>query len=300
MVHIGLVCWNRLGLTRICLDSLLALTPAGYSLTIVDNGSDDGTPEYLRQLAARHSQISLKLLKRNMGVSVASNLAWDDAGPDDCFVKLDNDMQILSPDWLENLLAVLREYPETGLVSYRLCDWHQVAGRASLGLASGSVATLTNACCGACVCIAPETHKKVGFWNEGYGRYGYEDMEYAWRVKTAGFKLAYLEPDGVVRHLGYADGAVNKEIEDAKQANTAAKLTGDVSFHCHLMLFDEGVIPLNIMRKYLPSEENGDYRFSLNPAYRPLQRLLQDMVGKVKLDKSGNQPSLDLGHWRKP
>ena len=40
--HLAVVTWNRLALTRICLESLLARTPPGYTLTIVDNGSEDG------------------------------------------------------------------------------------------------------------------------------------------------------------------------------------------------------------------------------------------------------------------
>ena len=40
-VHLAVVTWNRLALTRICLESLLARTPPGYTLTIVDNGSED-------------------------------------------------------------------------------------------------------------------------------------------------------------------------------------------------------------------------------------------------------------------
>ena len=38
-IHVSLITWNRLSLTRLCLESLLRL----YSLTIVDNGSSEGT-----------------------------------------------------------------------------------------------------------------------------------------------------------------------------------------------------------------------------------------------------------------
>ena len=89
--HIGVVTWNRLELTRLCLSSLLQLTPPGYSLTVVDNGSTDGTQEYLLSLASAHPHVRLHLLRRNMGVAVASNLAWDDADEADYYVKLDNE-----------------------------------------------------------------------------------------------------------------------------------------------------------------------------------------------------------------
>ena len=57
--HIGIVTWNRLELTRLCLTSLLAHTPPGYGLTVVDNGSTDGTPQYLTALAEAHPHMRL-------------------------------------------------------------------------------------------------------------------------------------------------------------------------------------------------------------------------------------------------
>ena len=56
--HIGVVTWNRLELTRLCLSSLLQQTPPGYGLTVVDNGSSDGTQEYLQALASAHPHLA--------------------------------------------------------------------------------------------------------------------------------------------------------------------------------------------------------------------------------------------------
>lgn len=297
-IHIGITTWNRLDLTRRCLESLLATTPAGYTLTIVDNASNDGTPDYLRAFASQHSHIRLKLLSRNMGVSVASNMAWDDAPENSFFIKLDNDMELLRPAWQERLLAVLSQYPDVGVVSYRLCEWHRLSSE-RLPLTCGGEATRTTSCCGACACISPRAHEVLGFWNEGYGRYGYEDVEYAWRAHKAGVGVAYLEAEDLIRHLGYVEGMVNTDIEDAKQENIAAKLTGKLSFHCHTMLYDEGILPVNMTRKYLVTESPaGKYAFSLNPAYRPIMKLLQRMAGTMSVDTSGSQPQLDLSAWR--
>ena len=84
--HIGVVTWNRLELTQLCLASLLQKTPPGYGLSIVDNGSTDGTQIYLQDLARAHAHVRLHLLRRNMGVAVAANLAWDDAAGADFYV----------------------------------------------------------------------------------------------------------------------------------------------------------------------------------------------------------------------
>ena len=46
-VNIVVVCWNALEYTKITLASLFKNTEIEYSLTIVDNGSDDDTNDFL-------------------------------------------------------------------------------------------------------------------------------------------------------------------------------------------------------------------------------------------------------------
>jgi len=41
------LCYNRLDYTKICLDSFIKTAPIEYGIVIVDNGSTDGTREYL-------------------------------------------------------------------------------------------------------------------------------------------------------------------------------------------------------------------------------------------------------------
>ena len=186
--HLAVVTWNRLALTRICLESLLARTPPGYTLTIVDNGSEDGSREYLQSLAAAHAHIRLKLLSRNMGVSVAANLAWDDAADDDFYIKLDNDVEILDPLWLERLTRCWRKirrwaWPPTGSATgMSLPSTACPARRRRSGTDHGLRRGLR--------LYSPRVYERLGFWNEGYGRYGHEDQDYSWRARKAGYALA--------------------------------------------------------------------------------------------------------------
>lgn len=292
--HLAVVTWNRLALTRICLESLLARTPPGYTLTIVDNGSEDGSREYLQSLAAAHAHIRLKLLSRNMGVSVAANLAWDDAADADFYIKLDNDVEILDPLWLERLTQLLAQNPRVGMAAYRLCDWHETS---PLPLNDG-MAEQSVCCGGGCVCIPRAAHARLGFWNEGYGTYGYEDLDYSWRARKAGYVLAYVPHNDAVRHWGYADGMLNTDNEHRKKVSRTASLSGEKAYLLNLLLFDEGLLPLRMIRKYLPVEKEGRISFALNPAYRPVQKLLNTLARTVEVDASGELSRLDLSAWR--
>lgn len=295
--HIGVVTWNRLELTRLCLESLLVRTPPGYGLTVVDNGSDDGMREYLLQLADAHPHMRVRLLRRNMGVAVASNLAWDDAAGADCFVKLDNDVEILDPLWLPRLTTLLETYPQVGMAAYRLCEWHEPSRR-PLPLPDGDYAEETTVCGGGCAAIPRATRETLGYWNEGYGRYGHEDQDYSWRAARAGYTLAALDPTGMVAHRGYAPGQVNADMEAAKHQSNEARLSGETAYQLYMLLFDEGLLPLKMGRKYLPRQENGIWRFTLNPALRPVQRLLNELVKTVPVDASGRLTKVDLRAWR--
>lgn len=296
-IHIAVITWNRLELTRACLQSLLDKTPPGYTLTIVDNASTDGTRQWLQELASRHSHIRLKLLARNMGLAVASNVAWDEARNADFYVKLDNDLLILDAGWLAHLVDVVREHPQVGMSAYRFCQWHQPEAQ-ELPLSGGRVARLTGMCGGGCVCVPRATHARVGFWNEGYGRYGHEDQDYSWRVRKAGLDLAYVECDGLVEHRGDEPEVLDEGMEAEKLRLNEARLSGETAYHCNILLFDEGLQPLAVLRKYLPREEGGIIRFDLNPAYKPVMKLLTQMAKTISVDASGQFSRLDLGAWR--
>ncbi len=52
-VSIVLATYNQLDYTRLCLRSIRDCTDVPYELIVVDNGSTDGTPEYLKTIDAR-------------------------------------------------------------------------------------------------------------------------------------------------------------------------------------------------------------------------------------------------------
>ncbi|WP_411330035.1 glycosyltransferase family 2 protein [Desulfovibrio desulfuricans] len=293
--HIGVVCWNRLELTRLCLTSLLQKTPPGYGLTVVDNGSTDGTKEFLQSLASAHPHMRLHLLRRNMGVAVASNLAWDDAANADFYVKLDNDVEVLDPQWLNRLMRMLTDNPRLGMVGYKLCAKHEGT---PLTLADGSPSLEVICCNGACACIPHAVHELLGFWNEGFGRYGYEDLEYSWRARRAGYTLAYAPQQDALRHHGTEPEFIDPEQERGKLSSHTSDISGTKAYLLYLLLYEQGVIPLKMGRKYLPSQDPEGLTFSLNPAHKALQRLMVRLINSVDTSQQGDLSQLDLRAWQ--
>ncbi|MFM6371767.1 MAG: glycosyltransferase family 2 protein, partial [Dolichospermum sp.] len=75
-VNIGVVTFNRLEFTKQAIASIVKFTSFPYVISVVDNGSHDGTKDYLLELQEKGIIKNLVLLVENVGVAKASNLAW--------------------------------------------------------------------------------------------------------------------------------------------------------------------------------------------------------------------------------
>ena len=186
-VNIGMVTYNRLELTKKAIDSITMYTDYPYTLTVVDNNSTDGTQEYLKSLY-RNTVHNLVLLDKNIGVAKASNIAWQ---MEDCdyYMKFDNDIVVITLNWLTKMVNVLKEIKQAGTVGCGLTvDTHH----GTMPQVSKEIKTLFtkhavtfpqwNRVNGGLILIPKRTHKKLGFWCENYGLYSEEDVDYALRV----------------------------------------------------------------------------------------------------------------------
>lgn len=105
--------YNRRAVLGRALDSVLAQTRPADEIIVVDDGSSDGTVDYVRQ---QYPDVHCEV-QDNQGVSAARNAGIDKA-EGDWIALLDSDDAWL-PDKLERQLAALGQQPDTPLVH---CD----------------------------------------------------------------------------------------------------------------------------------------------------------------------------------
>ncbi|GJL59367.1 MAG: hypothetical protein NPIRA03_22240 [Nitrospirales bacterium] len=196
-VNICMVTFNRLEFTKQAITALFQHTCFPHVITVVDNGSTDGTPEYLLALYQQGFITNLILLPENVGIAKASNLAWSREPDADYYLKLDNDIVIEKPGWLSRMVGVIDHIPELGAiaysfepVSYPMREMRGVPIRPKVGNLNG-----------ACTLIPKRTHEVLGFWSEDYGLYGEEDADYGLRIQLQGLQNAYMEDEQVGVHL---------------------------------------------------------------------------------------------------
>lgn len=197
-VNICMVTFNRLEFTKQAIDALARFTNFPYALTIVDNCSQDGTQDYLQELKRRGVIRNLVLLTENIGIAKASNLAWQQESQADYYLKLDNDIVVQKPDWLNRMVQTVDAVPELAAlaynfepVSYPLETVHGCRIRPKRNANLG----------GACYLIPRRGHEALGYWCEDYGLYGEEDHDHSVRLRLAGFLNAYMEDEDIGIHL---------------------------------------------------------------------------------------------------
>lgn len=197
-VNIGMVTFNRLEFTRRAIEAVGKYTDFPYTLTVVDNGSTDGTREFLAECRERGLLRTVVLLPRNVGVAKAANLAWHIEPEAAYYVKLDNDIVIGMHGWLPAMVEVADRIPEAGAVAYNFEPksylLRNVAGISVRVKEKGKLG-------GACILIPKRTENRVGYWCEDYGSYAEEDRDYGVRVSIADLFNVYMADENVGVHL---------------------------------------------------------------------------------------------------
>jgi len=103
---------NNIMLTRACLESIRRWTIEDYEVIIVDNGSNDGTADWAEANGCRVIRYS-----DNKGFPTACNAGLNVASKD--YVVFLNNDTLVTPRWLDRLLAPLADDQAVGLVGPR-------------------------------------------------------------------------------------------------------------------------------------------------------------------------------------
>src|SRR2546423_1400545 len=188
-VTIIILTWNGLAYTKRCLETLRGRTTfPDYEVVVVDNGSTDGTVEYLKSLRW------LRLFENheNLGFVRGNNRALAECGGDSDFVLLNNDTEIIQPEWLLRLQATANSAPEVGVVGARLrrpdgmlqhagtympieTFWGQQVGAGEKDINQFNADAEVEGVVFACVYIKREVYERVGPLDEEY----FSDFEHS-------------------------------------------------------------------------------------------------------------------------
>jgi acetyltransferase-like isoleucine patch superfamily enzyme/GT2 family glycosyltransferase/Tfp pilus assembly protein PilF len=202
-----------------CLDSIERNTPESHEVIVLDNGSSDGSPDYLRA----RTDVVLIESPVNIGVAPARAKAMGYARGTH-LVLLDNDT-VVTAGWIAKFLAHIDSDKRIGILGPRsnYVSGMQVVPGAKYGTIeeleefarrwSGQQRdrlTASLRLVGFCMFIRREVVDKVGSIDASFGKFGFEDDDYTIRANIAGFKTA-IANDVFIHHTGGPQGQGNSE-----------------------------------------------------------------------------------------
>lgn len=244
-VRIVIVNRNGALLLGSCLDDIGRQTWRDFAVTIVDNGSTDGS----RSLASGTPYaLDWVQLDRNVGFAAACNIAVRRA-TEPFVVLLNNDVRV-PPEWLERVVARLQGVDKPAAVGSLVlndsAERIQSAGDyvtdAGHLFAHGEgrlpdeidIPAAPTAVTAAAAAFRRDALVCIGLFDERFFAYC-EDVDVCLRLRLAGEHVA-LERDAVVRHVGGATSAGRREFERLSVRNQ--------------LLLALGTWPSHLLRRY--------------------------------------------------
>ena len=233
-VAIIILTWNGLALTRRCLQTLREQPPgAAYRIVVVDNGSTDGTLEWL----GAQPDVELIANAENVGYTRGNNQGLRALRQGEDALLLNNDTEIIEAGWLGRLQAAAYSDERVGVVGCRQISpaglllhvgtympthtlhGYQVGGdEADVNQFPG--VREVEGVVGSCMYIRHDCLADVGALDEQFFSY-YEDTDYCLRARQQGWKVL-CAGDVTIMHAQNASTAVNQVSLNAMFARSQA------------------------------------------------------------------------------
>ncbi len=213
LVSVVIPNWNGKRFLAGCLDSLLKQKYEHVEVIIVDNGSKDGSVEFLQE---NYPQVRLLTFENNTGFSPAVNRGIRESKGE--FVALLNNDTVVDPMWLSELVRIMHEHPEIGSAGCKMLayDDHKLLDGAGDGYRRGGLPGRIGhrerdtgrfdlpryilGACGGAAMYRQELFEAIGYLDDDYFAY-LEDVDFGLRAQNAGYKCYYV-PTAIVYHLG--------------------------------------------------------------------------------------------------
>ena len=204
--------WNGRHLLPTCLAALEQQSLPDFEIVVVDNGSTDGSVEWLKETWPR-----VRVLGNweNLGFAVAANQGIR-ATESKYVALLNNDTQV-DIHWLAALLEAAEADDEVGMCASKMlfADRPQMINSTGIcvdlaGIAwdceGGEANDDSNqeprdvfGPCGGAALYRREMLEKIGFFDEDFFAY-LEDVDLAWRARRAGWRALYVPAARVLHH----------------------------------------------------------------------------------------------------
>jgi GT2 family glycosyltransferase len=207
-VALVILTWNALAYTQQCYASIRGTTTGvPYRFVFVDNGSTDGTVEWLRALAESQDDVALLENSENLGFTKGVNGGIGLTSPTEDVVLVNNDIRFDDPGWLARLQEVAYAQDDIAVVGSRLVDqnglinhlgaymqpvgiYGQQQGGNEKDIGQGQGVRDVEAVIFAVAYLTRAGLDRIGMLDEGLFAY-FEDTDYCLRAMKEGMRVVF-------------------------------------------------------------------------------------------------------------
>jgi hypothetical protein len=198
-----------------CLSSVTRTGSPNVDVYLVDNGSTDGSVTYAHE---HFPDVKTIVHSTNLGFAAGYTRALKRIKAD-YFVLLNNDTEVLSPDWIQSLVKVAVADPRVAAVACKMVSMNNPGYLDSVGgmgipfwrgfldigreerderqYDSGGFEPFSF--CGGAALIKWAVFEKAGGFDEMFFMY-FEDVDLSWRLRLLGYQIGFA-PDAKVAHF---------------------------------------------------------------------------------------------------
>jgi GT2 family glycosyltransferase len=236
LVSIVIPVYNQAHYTKDCLAGVRDLTLEPHEIIVVDNGSADETPDLLDSYAREGLPLRTIRNDKNLGFTLAANQGMR-AAIGDYILLLNNDVTV-TPHWLFGLLRMAQSADDIGIVGPRILDPRtgQIKTIGGLVFRKGGVQAPPGENCpreepaftmplecqyaeGSCMLIKRAVVDAIGCLDESFAPAYYEDVDYCFRAREAGFRVVYSPYSEIYHYSTVTAQAVQREDNEFTRAS---------------------------------------------------------------------------------
>ena len=212
--------WNGKTFLKECLDSLLNQTFKDYELILVDNGSNDGSVEFIKN---NYPMVKILAQPTNRGVAAGLNIGIRESKGK--YIALFNNDIVVDRHWMSKMYRILEENNDVGFCASKMLFYIQpdiinAAGdnftnygeSINIGFKEKDCSQYNisryvfSACAGAAI-YRRAMLEEIGLFDEDFITI-YEDIDLGFRAQWRGWKCFYVSEAAVYHHgsatIGYS------------------------------------------------------------------------------------------------
>lgn len=288
--------YNGIKLIEKFLPSVIKFTPNKYNVYIIDNGSTDGSVEFVR---SNFKRIKVIKLDKNYGYAKGYNIGLKKIN-EEILCLLNNDVEVTNK-WTEKIMIQFKNEQKTVVIQPKMKnsnkrDYFDYAGasggfldRLGYPYCNGRILNRIEKdnnqyneineifwACGACFFVRNNIFKKFGGFDEIFWAH-FEEIDLCWRLQNNGYKISF-NPNSTIYH---SNAATLKRNNPKKTyfnfRNMLFTITKNSKHNLFLLLIEKHIIDA-IISIYILFNRGFSHFFAIMKAYYSFYRHINLLI----------------------